>query len=301
MKRTYTITGATGHVGGRIAEQLLDQGHSVRAISRSRERLQHLVDKGAKAWVGDLMDERFLTEAYQGVDCVFAIIPPNYQSTDYLAFQHQIAHTHVAAIMESKVKNVVALSAVGAHMKKKAGIVDGLHDFEVQLGKLKRKTNILILRSSYFMENLLSQIDVIKNMGAVASTIRPDVSQPMVAMQDVVNVAVNHLVDLDFKGLQIEYVLGQRNVSFNDITRILGEAIGQVDLKYIQSPYHQAKDNLLKTGMSENVADLMIGMADAINNGKMLGDYKRTKKNTTPTSIEEFAEESFTPTFRQTH
>ena len=36
---TITVMGATGHVGGRIAERLLAEGHTVRALGRSPEKL----------------------------------------------------------------------------------------------------------------------------------------------------------------------------------------------------------------------------------------------------------------------
>jgi len=42
--RNYLITGPTGNVGKRVAEQLLSQGHRVRVFGRNRERLQQLVD-----------------------------------------------------------------------------------------------------------------------------------------------------------------------------------------------------------------------------------------------------------------
>ena len=51
-----TITGATGKTGSVVAELLLEQGLSVRAIGRSAERLENLRLKGADCAVGDQGD-----------------------------------------------------------------------------------------------------------------------------------------------------------------------------------------------------------------------------------------------------
>ena len=42
------VLGATGNTGSVVAQRLLDAGESVRVVSRSRERLQPLVDAGAE-------------------------------------------------------------------------------------------------------------------------------------------------------------------------------------------------------------------------------------------------------------
>jgi uncharacterized protein YbjT (DUF2867 family) len=71
--RNYLITGATGNVGKRVAEQLLSQCHKVRVFGRNRERLQPLVDKGATAFVGDMWDKDSVNEAFRGVDAALLI------------------------------------------------------------------------------------------------------------------------------------------------------------------------------------------------------------------------------------
>lgn len=74
----YIITGATGHTGKRIAENLLAAGHSVKVISRSTEKVAELVAKGAVAAIGDLADADFLTQAFKGATAVYLMIPPKW-------------------------------------------------------------------------------------------------------------------------------------------------------------------------------------------------------------------------------
>ena len=73
----YVILGATGHTGSAIAEKLLAKGEKVRAIARSKERLAKLSGQGAEAFVGDVADSAFLTQAFDGARAVYFMVPPN--------------------------------------------------------------------------------------------------------------------------------------------------------------------------------------------------------------------------------
>jgi len=181
------------------------------------------------------------------------------------------------------------LSSVGAHLTEGAGIVQGLHDFEQHLSELN-DVNVLVLRPAYFMENIYMQTDVIKNMGICGSPIAPDVSQPMVATKDIAAVAANRLSGLAIKGHAIEYILGQRNLNYTEVTQALAKSLDKDDLKYVQFPYDDARQSMVQMGLTENVANLSIGLTKAINSGDILSHYQRTPENTTATSIEEFAQ-----------
>ena len=140
------------------------------------------------------------------------------------------------------------------------------------------------------MENIYWQMDVIKNMGICGSPIAPDVSQPMVATKDIAAVAAKYLSTQDTQGHAIEYVLGERNLNYIDVTQVLAKALGKDDLQYVQFPYEDARQSMVQMGLTENVAGLLIGLAKAINSGDILNHYRRTVENTTETSIEEFAQ-----------
>jgi len=47
---------------------------------------------------------------------------------------------------------------------------------------------------------------------------------------------------------------------------------------------------MVQMGLTENTADLLIGLAKAINSGDILSHFQRTPENTTEPSIEEFAQ-----------
>lgn len=62
------VTGATGFIGGRTAQRLLERGDAVRVLARRPEAAAHLV--GAEVVRGDLTDPSTFPAALEGVDAV---------------------------------------------------------------------------------------------------------------------------------------------------------------------------------------------------------------------------------------
>ena len=285
----YVITGATGNIGKVIALELLSKGKKVRVIGRTSDKLKELIAKGAEAFAGNVYDADFVNKAFKDATAVYCMIPPNPHAIDFRKDQQTVAHNYVNAVKSNNVKYALLLSSIGAHLREGAGVVDGLGDMEEYFLELKN-VNVLNLRPSYFMENIFGQIGTIKQAGCVGSAIKSDLMFPLVATKDIAAVGAKRLLELDFKGNSIEYVLGPRDVSYNEIARVIGKAIGKPDLKYIQFSYEEAKNGMVQSGfVSENVAELYNDMADGFNSGKALNAHKRTSANSTQTTLEEFA------------
>jgi uncharacterized protein YbjT (DUF2867 family) len=293
----YVVTGATGNTGRVVASQLLDQGKKVRVIGRSKERLQPLVDRGAEAFVADLSDQATLTKAFTGAEGVYAMIPPSATSKDFRDEQRQVAKAIAGALESARVKHAVALSSIGADKEAGTGPVAGLHEFEEILNRIAG-LNVLHLRAGYFMENTLGQAAAIKAMGNTAGPLRGDLKLPMIATEDIGNKAAEWLLALDFKGKQAHELLGQRDLSMDEATSVIGKAIEKPDLKYVQLPGEQMQPAFVQMGMSPNVAGLILEMAAALNSGHMRALEQRSKENTTPTSFETFVKEEFVPLYR---
>ncbi|MBI3810632.1 MAG: NmrA family NAD(P)-binding protein [Nitrospirae bacterium] len=286
----YAITGATGNTGKLIAEALLSKGKKVRVIGRDAARLKPLVDKGAEPFAGSLDDAAALTRAFTGTKAVYAIIPPNPTATNLRDYQNKIGEALATAIANARVQHVVNLSSVGGHLSEKVGPGNGLCDQERRLNKLK-ETQVVHLRPGYFMENLYWNIDLIKKMGINGSALKADLPMPLIATQDIAAEAVRLLLDLKFAGKSVQELLGQRDITMADVTRVLGKSIGKPDLKYVQFPYEEAEKAMIGMGLSPSVTQAYIEMTRAFNDGIVRPTEKRSAKNTTPTSIEQFAKQ----------
>jgi uncharacterized protein YbjT (DUF2867 family) len=287
--KNYVIAGASGNIGKIVAKELLSHGHHVRLLARSEEKLKELIALGGEAFTGDIMDSAYLTMAFAGADAVFCLMTPNMHSSDVFGEQKQIADNYFAAVKANNIQNVVLLSSVGAHLRQGAGVVDGLGYMEELFLQLK-EINVINLRPTYFMENTLGMIGTIKHMGIAGNPVNPDLKFPMVATKDIGAVAAKRLLDLGFSGNSVEYVLGARDISYGEVTAIAGAAIGKPELKYVQFPYEDAIKGMVGAGFcGEDAAKLMVGLAQAMNEGRLFGAHERNAENTTPTTYEEFA------------
>lgn len=69
----YFITGATGFVGGRVAQMLVNDGHQVVAVVRTPAKAADLAKLGIEIHQGDVIDKESMRAPMTGVDGVFHI------------------------------------------------------------------------------------------------------------------------------------------------------------------------------------------------------------------------------------
>lgn len=297
MKSPFVICGATGNVGSRIAEILLAAGEPVRVVGRERVRLGPLAAKGAEPWPGDIGDTAFLGEVFSGARGAFILIPPRYDAPDFREYQDRVGASLVSALSKAKVPSIVALSSVGAHRTVGTGPIVGLHNLETGLSTLK-DAGVVYLRPAYFMENHLWSVPLIRTRGVNGSTIRPDVPLPMIATEDIADAAARLFIEGKFHGHAVRYLLGPRDLTMSEATRILGEAIGKPGLKYVQFPEEEARKAMAGAGMSGGVIEGMLEMQRGFNAGIIRPTRERSVESTTPTTLEHFANSVFAHAYR---
>lgn len=69
----YFITGATGFIGGYVAQQLVEAGHEVVALVRDPTRAEHLAELGITLAEGDVTVKDSMRDPMSGVDGVYHI------------------------------------------------------------------------------------------------------------------------------------------------------------------------------------------------------------------------------------
>jgi uncharacterized protein YbjT (DUF2867 family) len=293
----YTILGATGNIGSVITRVLLEKGEQVRVVGRNAGKLQKYVQKGAEAFVGDVSDEAAMAQALSGARAGFLMIPPNPTSPDYRAEQERVSDSITAAVKKSALHYAVNLSSFGAQVDKGTGPISGLHRFEKKLNAIE-KLNVLHLRPVYFFENHLSSINMVQMMGMIGGALKAALAMPQIATRDIGAFAAERLLKLDFNAKQTRELLGQRDLSMNEVATAIGRAIGKSDLRYAQFPYDQVEQFLLQMGTPARTASYFIEMFRGINEGIVVATEPRTAENTAPTSIETFVKEAFLPAYQ---
>ena len=284
----YVITGATGKVGGGIAEKLLAAGKPVKAIARSKDKLAKLAAQGAQIAEGNMEDAVFLAKSFSGAESVFVMVPPNLQAEDIIGHYDRMGETLVRAIKESGVKSVMVLSSVGADMPKGNGPVAGLYRLEQKFNALA-DVDVLYLRPCYFLENQFASIPMIKGMGMNGGALRGDLKFPQIATRDIAEAGAARMQKKDWRGKVVMDLLGPRDLSMDEATAAFGKVIGKPDLKYVQFPYDQALQGMMGAGISRSVGESFIEMNTGFNEGT-ISIPKRTPANSTPTTVDQFAQ-----------
>ncbi len=272
----YVITGGAGNISKPLSLALLQKDHQVTVIGRNEANLKELVDAGANTAIGSVEDVDFLTQSFTGADAVYLMIPPNFGAADWKAYIGGVGEHYAKAITASGVKQVVFLSSVGADLAEGCGPVTGLYHAEQTLQQLK-DVNIVFLRPSYFYNNLFANIGLIKNMGIIGSNFSLQAGKfPIVAPDDIADVAASYLLNANFKGHQVHYIASEET-STDDIAAAIGKAIGKPDLQWIQFSDEQSLSGMLQAGLPEEIANNYTEMGAAMHSGKMLAHYFANK------------------------
>jgi len=293
----YTIIGATGNIGSVIARTLLSKGQKVRVVGRSPGHLQTFVQRGAEAYVGNVTDPHAMTAALTGARAAFLMVPPAITSPDYRAVQEKTTDTLSAAVKTAGLEYALNLSSFGAQAPAGAGPITGLHNFEEKLDAIER-LHVLHLRAGYFFENHLAGIQMIQMMGIFGGALKGDLKLPMIAARDIGDYAAERLLKLDFDGKAARELLGERDLTMNEVVAVMAKALGKRDLRYVQFSYDEVEKVLAQLGAQPKTIASFIEMFQGINNGIVKPMEPRSAANTTPTSIESFVKKVFAPAYR---
>lgn len=292
----YAILGATGNTGHAIATALLAAGKKVRAVVRNPDKAADLQQKGAELAVGQVDDAAFLTKAFEGAKAAYILIPPKLDVPDLAAYQDKMGEAQVRALREARVEYAVHLSSMGAHTPVGTGPVAGLFRQERRLNRLP-STHVLHLRPTFFLENFLANIPMIQHQGINGNAMRGDLSMNFIAVGDIGAYAAKRLLALDFAGKDVQELIGSRDATPTEITRLLGEAIGKPDLPWVQFPYEDFAQALQGFGISASMANSYAEMMRYFNSGAA-NVIPRDAQNTTPTSPEQWVKTVFAPAYQ---
>ncbi|HLS81839.1 MAG TPA: NAD(P)H-binding protein [Steroidobacter sp.] len=284
------VMGASGNTGSGVAEALLTRGVQVRAIGRSREKLEPLISRGAQAAIGDASDEDFLAGALRGAHAAYVLLTADPGARDYRAAQDAIGESIVGALRSSAVRRVVALSSIGADKDRRTGVIAGLRAQEERLRSLT-DVDLWLLRPASFFENFSAQIAQAAQEGYLAGAIDANLPIPMVAARDVSQAATGALLDDQWSGVMIQELLGPRDITHVEIAGAVAKTLGVGHMRYAQLPYEAMAALLEAFGASPSFAQCYVEMAHAINERSVGPLRGRTPENTTGTTFEAFVRE----------
>ena len=212
---TILVIGATGNVGRPTVAALLAKGESVRALSRSEDKLAALPD-GVEGAIGDLEDGSGLDAACAGIDALFLITANGETETTR-------GLNAVNAAKAAGVKRIVFLSVQDPgkepaipHFRSKLPIEAAIRDSGAEY---------TILRPNLFNQTDLSVAQVIRDYGVYAMPIGT-AGQNRVDTRDIADCAVRALTEDGHAGA--EYLLhGPDTVTGPDAAAVYAKHFGR--------------------------------------------------------------------------
>jgi uncharacterized protein YbjT (DUF2867 family) len=158
---TILVIGATGNVGRPTVAGLLAKGESVRALSRSEEKVAALPD-GVQGFIGDLETGDGLASACEGADKLF-LITSNGESETARGLNA------VKAATAAGVKHIVFLSV--GNPGKEPAVPHYRAKLPIEETIRNSGADYTFLRPNFFMQTDLSIIPVIKQHGVYSMPI----------------------------------------------------------------------------------------------------------------------------------
>lgn len=294
------ITTPTGDIGSQVLDILLRNSESssekLRVIVRDPAGLPGTVRDRVDVVAGSHADADVVERAFAGANAVFWLIPPDPHASSVEAAYSGFTRAAAQAFTAAGVEHVVGVSALGrgTPVADRAGLVTAslaMDDLIAGTGVAYRA-----LANPGFMDNLLRQLDSIRDERVFTFAAAPDQKVPMAATRDIAAMAAGLLLGRSWTGTGSVPVLGPEDLSPNDMARTVSEVLGK-PVRYEQQSLDDLGATLSAYGMGEafiqGMLDMMRAKGEGLDNG-----VQRTPQTASPTSFKQWCEEVLKPAVR---
>ncbi|AKV04479.1 putative nucleoside-diphosphate-sugar epimerase [Labilithrix luteola] len=258
----FLVTGITGNVGGAAAHRLLKNGHAVRALARDPKKAAAWSEKGVEVRQGDFTDVGAITEALQGVEAAYLMVPPLLSIGPGFPEAKAMIATFSEALRKAPPPRLVVLSSVGSEQSSKLGLITTTHLLEEALADLPFPT--AFVRAGSFLENYAFALGPAASTGYFDTFLIPtDRRFMMVAAEDIGN-EVARLLTSKWSGRKV-VELGSP-MSADDLAGAMGNVLGRpIEARSI--PRDQWTARLRAQGMEPVWTAMFEEMEDGFNSG----------------------------------
>jgi uncharacterized protein YbjT (DUF2867 family) len=190
------IAAASGNIGRRTAEKVIQAGAETILLARHPEKLADLVEGAIASGNSEVRvqpissdDAQELIEVTQRADALFWLTPPKLDVPNMRDWYLQTAKAGANAVSANGIPRVVNISSIGAGAKPNLGTVSFSGTVESILNQTA--ANVVHLRPGYFMENFLAQIETIQSDRTVRFPYPSDHDIPWISTDDIGDVAAH--------------------------------------------------------------------------------------------------------------
>jgi dihydroflavonol-4-reductase len=238
------VTGATGFIGWHVAKLLAEQGHRVRALTRSKP----IRDLDVETVAGDLRDRESLQRACRDCGVAFHVAADYrlWSANPQELYDSNVAGTEnlLAAAREAGVERVVYTSTIGtiSFDGDGAGTEEAPADLDSMQGDYKRSKLLAEHRALKFARDGFPVVIVNPTAPVGDHDFKPTPTGKMIVdflkgdipafvdtglnLVDVRDIARGHLLALEHGAAGERYILGAENLTLQGILQRLGDLSG---------------------------------------------------------------------------
>lgn len=243
------VTGASGHLGARAVETLLERGGAqVIAATRSPEKIAHLAAKGAEIRRADFDDPNSLKKAFKGVDRLLLVSTDALDEPGKRLRQHRAA---IAAAEKAGVRHIVYTSAPATAPGK---IVMGDH-FWTEQALASSKLGWTVLRNHLYADLLLGSLPQAIVSGSYVTAIGAN-GRNHVTRDDAARAAAGALLDT-FDGQRILDVTGPAPLTGADIAALAASLSGK-PVNHVAVSSADLHAGLLSAGLPLGLVEVLV-------------------------------------------
>ena len=286
------IAAASGNIGRRTAEKVIQAGAETILLARHPEKLGDLVAQGAIVKPIGSDDAQGLIEITQQADALFWLTPPKLDVPSLKDWYLQTAKAGANAVSANGIPRIVNISSIGAGAKPNLGTVS----FSGNVESIFNQTaaNVVHLRPGYFMENFLAQIETIQSDRIVRFSYPSDHDIPWISTDDIGDVAAQYLLDRRWAGQCTRNLMGVENLTLLETSAILSQVL-DYSIEYAQVSIESLQQQIAAMGATAEVQREMGDLFRALGDPDGIYATARTLDATTPTTFEQFVKNKILP------
>ena len=282
-KQTLLVTGASGQLGKRVVEILLDaKAGRVIATTRMPEKLAALAGRGAEVRKADFKDPASLRAAFVGAERMLLVSTGDLFPPGLRLGQHRAA---VAAAVDAGVKHILYTSGPAPYPIASGGLIDD--HFWTEQAIFASPMTWTILRHQIYMDTLLMSVPQAAASGLLHSSMGNGASN-YVTREDCARADAAALAS-DFSGRRILDITGPKPVTQDEVAAIASELTGR-PIKHMNLTLEEQRAGMASAGLPPFLIDALQRFQVAASQGFHAVDTPAVKELTgrAPLSVREF-------------
>lgn len=282
MTKTFLVTGASGHLGRRAVEALIEaDAGKVIAMTRAPEKLADLAERGVEVRAASFDDPSSLQAAFGGVDRILLVSTDALYAPGLRIAQHRNA---IGAAAAAGVEHAVYTSSTGPQPQEKGGLLDD--HFWSEHALAATDLGWTILRENLYADTLLMGLPQAVATGQLFSA-AGDKGRSYVTRDDCARAAAGALVSAN--GRQVLELTGPAPVTQDEIAAIASELTGR-PIRHVSLEPEALRGGMSQAGLPPFIVDALINFDIAAAEGRHAIVTSAVKDLTgrAPTSVREF-------------